>query len=138
MLTETITYKDFNGNERTENFHFNLTQAEVAKMLMSTSGGLQEHIQRIVAAQDAPSIIEEFEKIIKASYGVKTPDGKGFLKRPEDLEMFMATEAYSQLFMKLATDTEYGSKFVNGIMPADMVAAAAANGATPAITASAT
>ena len=120
MIKKTITYSDFNGNERTEDFYFNLTKAEITKMELSTKGGLAEMIQRIVAAQDTPAIIEVFEDLIKRSYGVKTPDGRGFVKRIDDLEAFMATEAYSQLFMELATDADAASKFVNGVVPADM------------------
>ena len=120
MLKKTITYSDFNGNERTEDFYFNLTKAEITKMELSTKGGLAEMIQRIVAAQDTPAIIAVFEDLIQRSYGVKTPDGRGFSKKPEDLEAFVATEAYSQLFMELATNSDAATQFVNGIVPADM------------------
>ena len=118
MLKKTITYTDYNGVERKEDFWFNLTEAEITKMEMSTSGGFAEMINRIIAAQDAPSIIKVFEELIQKSYGVRTPDGRGFTKRPEDLEAFVTTEAYSQLFMELATDVDAASAFVNGIVPA--------------------
>ena len=117
MIKKTITYTDYNGNQRTENFYFNLTKAEVTRMEMSVQGGMAEMIDRIIAAQDAPSLIDTFEKMIQKSYGVKTPDGRGFVKRPEDLEAFMATEAYSELFMELVTDAAAAAEFVNGIMP---------------------
>ncbi len=119
MIKKTITYKDFNGNDRTEEFYFNLTKAEVTRMEMSTTGGMAEMIQRVIAAQDAPSLIQIFEEMIQKSYGVKTPDGRGFIKRKEDLENFMATEAYSQLFMELVTDADSAAEFVNGIIPSD-------------------
>ena len=119
MIKKTITYKDFNGNDRTEEFYFNLTKAEVTRMEMSTTGGMAEMIQRVIAAQDAPSLIRIFEEMIQKSYGVKTPDGRGFIKRKEDLENFMATEAYSQLFMELVTDADSAAEFVNGIIPSD-------------------
>lgn len=119
MIKKTITYKDFNGNDRTEEFYFNLTKAEVTRMEMSTTGGMAEMIQRVIAAQDAPSLIQIFEEMIQKSYGVKTPDGRGFTKRKEDLENFMATEAYSQLFMELVTDADSAAEFVNGIIPSD-------------------
>lgn len=125
MIKKTITYSDYNGVERTEDFYFNLTKAEITKMELSTKGGLAEMINRIVAAQDTPAIIEVFEDLIKRSYGVKTPDGRGFAKKAEDLESFMATEAYSQLFMELATDADAASAFVNGVVPADMAQKAA-------------
>lgn len=120
MIKKTITYTDFNGVERKEDHFFNLTKAEIMKMEMSTSGGLAERIQRIVAAQDQPAIIEVFEDLIRRAYGVKTPDGRGFDKNPKHFEEFAATEAYSQLFMELATNTEAASEFINGIVPADM------------------
>lgn len=120
MLKQTITYTDYNGNERTEDFYFNLTKAEVMEMEMSTSGGLTETIQRIVTAQDAPAIIKIFKDIVLRAYGEKSLDGKRFIKNDELREAFSQTEAYSQLFMELATDADKASKFVNGIMPADM------------------
>lgn len=120
MYTIPITYTDYNGAERTEKFSFNLTKAEITKMEMSVKGGLAEMIQRIVDAQDQPAIIEVFEDLIRKSFGVKTPDGRGFVKRPEDLEAFVSTEAYSELFMLLATDADAAAKFVNGIIPAGL------------------
>ena len=120
MIKKTMTYTDYNGVERTEDFYFNLTKAEVMKLEMSTKGGLAEMIKRVVAAQDTPAIIKIFEDLIKMSYGVKTLDGRGFTKKAEDLEAFITTEAYSNLFMELATDADAAAKFVNGIVPADM------------------
>lgn len=120
MIKETITYIDYNGNERTEDAYFNLTKAEIMKMEMSIKGGLAEMIQRVVQAQDQPAIIQIFEDLIHRSYGVKTPDGKGFRKTQADLDEFIATPAYSELFMKLATDADAAAKFVNGVVPADM------------------
>lgn len=120
MIKKTITYTDYNGNERKEDFYFNLNKAEIMRMEMSTRGGLAERIQRIVDAQDAPAIIEVFEDLIEKSFGVKAPDGRGFIKRKEDFESFKSTEAYSILFMELATDADAAAKFINGIVPADM------------------
>ena len=121
MLKKTITYTDFSGNERKEDFYFNLTKAEIMEMEMGTTGGMAEMIQRIVAAQDAPAIIKIFKDLILKAYGQKSPDGKRFIKNDEIREEFVSTEAYSQLFMELATDADAAAKFVNGIMPADMV-----------------
>lgn len=132
MRKETITFTDYNGNERTQDYYFNLTKAELVKMEMSIKGGLAERIQRIVAAQDQPALIQVFEDLIGKSYGVKTPDGLGFEKKQEYLDAFMATEAYSELFMKLATDAKAASEFINGIMPANMNQQASNNAAHPA------
>ena len=117
MLKETMTYTDFNGIERTEDFYFNLTKTELTKMELTTAGGLAERIQKIVAAQDAPAIMEVFEDLILKAYGVKSPDGKRFEKSAELSRQFAQTAAYDQLFMKLATDADAAAKFVNGIVP---------------------
>lgn len=125
MIKKTITYNDYNGTERTEDFYFNLSKAEVMEMEMSTSGGLAEMITRIVAAQDQPAIIKIFKDLILKAYGEKSPDGKRFIKSEELSTAFAQTEAYSQLFMELATDADSASAFVNGIVPADMAKQAA-------------
>ena len=120
MLKKTITYNDYNGVERTEDFYFNLTKAEVMEMEMSTTGGLAEMVKRIVAAKDAPTIIKIFKDLILKAYGVKSPDGRRFIKSDELRDEFSQTEAFSILFMELATDAEAGAAFVNGIVPNDV------------------
>ena len=119
MLKKTIEYNDCNGVERKEDFYFNLNKAEVAEMELSTEGGLAEMIQKIVSSKDTPSIVKIFKDLILKAYGEKTPDGKRFVKSKELSDAFAQTEAYSELFMELATDAETASAFVNGIMPTD-------------------
>lgn len=117
MLKKTITYTDYNGTERTEDFYFNLSEAEITEMEMSTTGGFADMIQRIVNAQDIPSIIKIFKDLLLKSYGEKSPDGKRFMKSEELSTAFSQTEAYSILFMELATDADAAANFVNGIVP---------------------
>lgn len=125
MLKKTITYPDYNGGTRTEDFYFNFTEAEVMELQMGTDGGLSAMLQRIVAAQDMPSLIKVFKELILKAYGVKTPDGKGFIKNDKVREEFESTQAFSMLFMELCSDTESASKFVKGIVPASMAEEAA-------------
>ena len=125
MLKKTITYVDYNGTERTEDFYFNLSKAEIAKMELEIPGGMTEMLKRITAAQDTPSLVKIFEDLILRSYGVKSDDGKRFIKSPELKEEFKQTEAYSELFMELATNADAASAFINGIIPADVAQAAA-------------
>ena len=120
MLKKTIKYTDYNGSERTEDFYFNLTKAEVMEMEMSTDGGFAEMINRVIAAQDVPTIIKIFKDLILKAYGVKSPDGKRFIKTKELSEEFSQTEAYSDLYMELATNAEAATAFINGIVPADL------------------
>lgn len=117
MLKKTFTYVDYNGVERTEDHYFNLSKAELMEMELSTTGGLAEMINKIVAAQDAPSIIKVFKDLVLKAYGQKSADGRRFIKSKELSDEFSQTEAYSQLFMELATDADAAAAFVNGIVP---------------------
>lgn len=117
MYKDKRTYIDFNGTERTEEFYFNLTEAELTEMQLSTSGGLDQYIDRIVSTMDGAKIIALFKELICKAYGVKTLDGKGFRKSPELLAEYTSTQAFSDLYMELATDSKIAADFVNGITP---------------------
>ena len=125
MLKKTITYKDFNGEEVSEDFFFHLSKAELVELEMSHKGGLSAALERIVAAEDNQSIIAEFKNIILSSYGKRSEDGKRFIKTQEMRDEFVSTEAYSTLFMELVTDTNAAVEFINGVIPQDMVVEAA-------------
>lgn len=124
MITKTIKYTDYNGVEREEKFLFNLSKAELMEMEMGTTGGLTEMIQKIIETQDAPSIIKIFKELILKAYGEKSADGKRFIKVNDQgvplSVAFSQTEAYSQLFMELATDSVKAAEFVKGIVPGDI------------------
>lgn len=117
MLKKTITYTDYDGNERTEDFYFNLTKAECMEMELGTAGGMQKMIEKIIAEQDNRKIVEIFKDIILKSYGEKSPDGKRFRKSADISADFASTEAYSELFMELASDAEAAAKFISGVLP---------------------
>ena len=120
MLKKTITYTDYDGVERTEDFYFNLSPAEITEMEMGTTGGLQKMIETIVKTQDSKKIIELFKEIILKAYGEKSADGRRFQKRRDGhllADEFAETEAYSILFMELATNADAAAKFISGVVP---------------------
>ena len=120
MLKKTITYTDYDGNEQTEDFYFNLTKAELMEMNFNTEGGMEKTIKRIVDTKDIKQLIEIFKDIILKAYGEKSDDGKRFIKVRDGhklCEDFAQTEAYSELFMELASNDELASDFINGIIP---------------------
>lgn len=117
MLKKTITYTDYDGVERTEDFFFNLSKAELAEMELSNNGGIERMIQQIAMTQDRKRLIELFKGIILKSYGEKSLDGRRFIKSKELSEAFSQTEAYSELYMQLVTDSDMASAFINGILP---------------------
>ncbi len=122
MLKKTIKYTDYDGNEREEDFYFNLSRAEVTEMELSKEGGMSEYIKKISATQNGPELIKLFKEIIIKSYGEKSLDGKRFIKNKELTEAFIQTEAYSELFVELASNADEAVKFINGIMPKNMTA----------------
>ena len=126
MLKKSITYKNFDGDTVTEDFYFNMTKAELVELELSESGGLAETLKAIIDSKDGAKIIEYFKKIILMSYGERSVDGRRFMKSPEIANSFSHTEAYSSLFMELATDAKEAADFVNGIMPSDLVSEASA------------
>ena len=120
MVVKKIKYTDFNGVEREEEFMFNLTEAEITEMELTTDGGLSDSIKKIIAAQDTPQIIETFKMLLLKSYGEKSADGRRFIKSEELSKEFTQTNAYSQLFIELAYDDNAAIAFINGIIPESM------------------
>lgn len=122
MLKKTIIYHDYDGNERSENFYFNLSKAEVTEMEFSFTGGMTNVIEQMVNTQDTARIMELFKKIIMAAYGEKSADGKRFMKIGPDgrrlAEGFVETEAYSELFMELVSDPKKFADFIAAVIPA--------------------
>jgi hypothetical protein len=117
MVVKTVTYTDFDGNERTEDFRFNFTEAELTEMEMSLNGGLSQLLDKIVKENDNKQLIEYFKKLVIGAYGVKSLDGKVFDKSEEIKKNFANSAAYSKIFMELATNADAAAEFVNGIIP---------------------
>lgn len=117
MLKKVMTYTDYNGVERTEEFLFNLTKAELMEMEMTTEGGLSTMIQGVIDSKNVPAIVNIFKKLLLKAYGKKSPDGRRFIKSEEISQEFAQTEAYSEMFMELATDADAAAAFINGIIP---------------------
>lgn len=137
MLKRAITYTDFNGDETTDIFYFNLSKPELIDMEVEHEKGFQAFIEKIIETKDRKGIISLFKQLICLAYGVKSDDGKRFIKSEQLSKEFTQTAAYDVLYMELATDATAGANFIKGIMPKDMVAEvekAMASGSTPNIT----
>ena len=125
MLKKTISYEDYNGVERKEDFYFNLSKAEVLEMEASSGRGFAEMVEKIIAAKDNETIFKVFKDMVLKAYGERTLDGKRFRKVDDNgrplCVAFSETEAYSNLIMELATNTAAAVEFVNGVLPGDMI-----------------
>ena len=120
MIMKTIKYTDYDGVERSESFYFNLSKAELVSMDFEVDGGFKRKIEKVIEAQNQRELIEIFKDIIFRSYGEKSADGRRFIKSKEISEAFTQTEAYSELFMELATDATAAEAFIRGIMPPEI------------------
>lgn len=120
MLKKTITYEDYDGEIRTEDHYFNLTEAELTLMEFSENGGFQKKLEQMMQAKDTASLIGVIRDFVKASYGKKSLDGKRFIKNDEIYEEFSQTEAYSKFFMELCTDDKLALEFIVGILPKNL------------------
>lgn len=120
MYKITETYTDYDGNERTEDFYFHVTKAEIMEMDFLEEGGLQKTVERITSTQDRKGLLDLFKSVVIMAYGEKSPDGRRFIKSKEVKDNFTETEAYSNIFMRLATDSKLAAEFINNIVPKDL------------------
>ena len=117
MLSKEIAYTDYNGVEKTETFYFNLTRAEIIELEVTHPGGLAEDMERAMKAKDPIKLFVLFKELIGASYGVKSDDGRRFMKGEEISRSFFESPAYDQLYMQMTTDEKFAADFVKGILP---------------------
>ena len=117
MLKKTVTYTDYNGVERTEDFYFNLTRSELMETHLTTEGGMEEKVNSIINAKSQRELEKLFKEILLKSYGKKSPDGRLFMKNDEIRAEFEASPVYDELYMKLFTDENAAADFVNGVIP---------------------
>lgn len=120
MLKKTITYTDFNDNQVTEDFYFNLTKMELIELDFAEKGELSDKLKEIVAKEDHRGILQMFKALVMKSYGVRSEDGKRFIKSQELADAFMQTDAFSELFVELMTGEQAAIDFFNAVMPASV------------------
>lgn len=122
MLKKTIEYVDFNGEERTEDFWFHLSKAEILEWISSTDGSytLDKYLVHVAKTKKPKEVMDTFKDLIWRSYGEKSLDGRRFMKSDEIKQNFFETEAYSILFTELVSDASKASEFINGIIPPDL------------------
>lgn len=133
MIVYTETYTDYDGTQRTEDFRFHFNQAELMEMELSTEGGFSARVNRIINANSHPELLQVMKTFVLDAYGVKSEDGRRFMKDADIRRAFVESPVYSKIFMRLTTGpnaAEEAAKFINGVTPDDMpkpMAAPAAN-----------
>lgn len=120
MLKEDIIYEDFNGEQQTKTFYFNLSKAELAEMQLTKKGGLAAYLEEIIDTEQPEEILRIFKKLILQAVGQKSSDGQSFVKSDEIRTNFENHAAYSALYMKLIQDENAAVNFFKGVIPADL------------------
>lgn len=120
MLKKRIKFEDFNGEEREEDFYFNLTKTELVKWELGTTGGLQSLIRKIVDTKDSGALLKIFDDIIGMAYGVRSDDGKRFIKSKELTDEFRQTNAYDEMFIEFMQNPDNYNEFLKAIIPAEV------------------
>lgn len=126
MLKKSITFNDLDGNEVIKDFYFNLSKAELAEMEIGEQGGLAKKLQGILDSGDQRLIVDTFKMILASAVGIRSEDGIRFIKNQDITDSFMQSEAYSELFMELITDSGAAAEFIVGVVPKGMGEAALA------------
>ena len=116
MLKKTISYTNFNGEERTEDFFFHLSTPEITRMQIKFKGDIAEYAKKLQQAGDQDGMITFVEELMLSSYGEKTDDGKSFIKTKEVRTKFEYSQAYAELFEELLTSPQKAQQFGQGLV----------------------
>lgn len=117
MFSDTITYKDFDGNERTETLYFNISPSEAMELEIKYPGGYANKLQRDIDRGDNAAIMQDMIDFVKLSYGIKSDDGRKFVKSVDIYEDFVSTNAYEEFLQKFLADPDYALKFIVAAFP---------------------
>lgn len=120
MYIKKIKFKDFNDNEREQDFYFNLRKDELAKLSAKYGQNFENNVRTMAMNDDKAGLYKLFEDLIKSSYGQKSEDGLHFRKSDQIWDNFYDSPAYEALFMEIMSDTDAAVSFFKGIMPKDI------------------
>jgi hypothetical protein len=119
MFKKTIRFTDFNGDEVEEDFYFHLSKAELLQMA-ADGNAMKNRLARIIARGDGKAILGEFRDLIQMSVGVRSEDGKRFIKDRDAKSRLLDSPAFDELLMELATDADASVVFVQELIPEKM------------------
>ena len=122
MLKKTVTYIDYNGTERTEDFYFNMNQVEAIELEYGAIPGkrLTDMLVEMSNTSDAVTIITLLKEFLLKTYGEKSPDGNQFVKNKDIRDAFEQSPAFPKIYLELATNAEYAAEFITGVIPSEV------------------
>lgn len=122
MFKKTVEYTDFNGETVSEDLYFHLSEVELIEMELSVDGGLSAKLEKMITTANSREIVAYVKELILDSYGERSEDGKRFIKNDEVREAFAQSQAFSTILFELLQGEDAASKFVNALLPPDVVA----------------
>lgn len=117
MLKKTVVYEDFNGIVQTEDLYFNLSKVELTEMEMSVEGGLSKALEKVADSKDPKELLKVLKNILIKSYGIKSEDGKRFIKNAELTEAFVDSIAFEEVYAELLQNPEQAEAIMKAILP---------------------
>jgi hypothetical protein len=120
MIKKTITYEDYNGEERTKDFYFHMNQVEFSKLNGEIPGGIEKRMQKVIEDRDEDALLRMIDLLVSRGYGEFNDDDEftkvGRNGRPL-YEKFVNTDAYDQLIIELIQGENSIVEFLRGMMP---------------------
>lgn len=142
MITKTINYTDFNCEKQTETACFHMSKRELMKLAfeMPDMGVDEDDLKgknpddldveavgaKMLETVGPAGLIDFIEKLVLRSYGVKSEDGRRFIKSDELTAEFAQTPAYDEFIMELLNNEQAQAEFISKVIPAEELKQAAA------------
>ena len=116
MLKKHVKYQGFDGEIIEEDLYFNLTRMDAIELSsLYESKDLAAYMDEIVKNKDIASLYRVLKDIVLLAYGVKSEDGKRFIKNDVVKKEFEESLAFAQLIEDLHETDSALSEFVTGI-----------------------
>ena len=116
MLKQRVKYEGFDGELIEEDLYFNLTRMDLIELNdRYESKDMAAYMDKIVKEKNVKELYKVLKDIVLMAYGVKSEDGKRFIKNQTVKDEFAESLAFAQLIEDFhETDTAM-SDFITGI-----------------------
>lgn len=116
MLKQTVKYESFDGELITEELYFNLTRMDLLELNDRYDGDdLAVYIEKIQEEKNVKALYTVLKDIVLMAYGVKSEDGKRFIRNDQVRKEFEESLAFAQLIEDFHETDHAMSDFVTGI-----------------------
>lgn len=116
MLKQRVKYEGFDGEIIEEDLYFNLTRMDLIELNdRYDSKDMAAYMDKIVKEKNVKELYRVLKDIVLMAYGVKSEDGKRFIKNQTVKDDFAESLAFAQLIEDFHETETAMSDFVTGI-----------------------